>query len=73
MTSPQHSAFPTPDNYCESGVTVREYFAAQAMTGFISGMLASGNINDDREQVNSAVARYSVELADALIKALNKE
>lgn len=49
-----------------TGLTKREYFAALAITGFISagfeGMPTSENL-----------AKYSVEAADALIKELNKE
>ena len=49
--------------HCENGLTKREYFAALAMQGILSGKI----------QINSMfVADYSVECADELIEALNK-
>jgi hypothetical protein len=50
-------------SYSKDGLTKREYFAAMAMQGILSGKL----------QTNSVfVADYSVKYADALIKSLNK-
>jgi len=48
------------------GLTKREYFAAMAMQGYCGGEYTgqSGKPKDE-------MARWSVEMADALIKALN--
>lgn len=52
------------------GLTKREHFAAMAMQGFVSGLVASSGY----EQLdNKVAANYAVKLADALIAALNKE
>lgn len=54
----------------QMGLTKREQFAAMAMQGMLSGMVdAHGHGSID----NEVVAKYSVNLADALIKALNNE
>jgi|GEM_PF-3072469 len=52
-----------PENV--KGMTKREHFAAQAMIGFIPISLRVG-VNSDE------IAKKAVELADALIKALNQ-
>lgn len=60
-------AFGTPDNLYneeQDGLTKREYFAAMAMQGIVSTDLADTYEN---------FAKASVAMADALIKALNKE
>lgn len=49
----------------QSGLSKREYFAAMATIGILS----SGRVN----VVDSDISRYSVEHADALIEALNKQ
>ena len=69
MTKKEHYAFPVVVNdnidYFYGGLSKREYFAAMAMQGYIS----SGRyiITSD-----ATVAIHSVEIADALIKALNE-
>jgi hypothetical protein len=58
-------AFPKhPYSYSDSGLTKREYFAAMAMQGLLSTVPESFN---GRE-----IAEISVNMADALIEALNK-
>lgn len=60
-------AFDTPDKFYneeQDGLTKREYFAALAMQGIVSTDLADTYEN---------FAKASVAMADALIKALNKE
>jgi hypothetical protein len=54
------------DTFCE-GLTKREYFAAQALSGLLS---KEGTASADR--INN-FARYAVEYADALINRLNAE
>ena len=56
-------AFPaSAEFHTEGGLTVRDYFAAMAMQGFI--MLGHRNYEN--------VAKFSIECADALIKELQK-
>lgn len=70
-TNGNDSAYPIEKwntNYkmLSGGLTKREYFAAKAMSVFLShSSYYSGN--------NNQLARVSVELADALISELNKE
>jgi hypothetical protein len=52
------SAFPNPA-YCESGMTLRDYFAAKAM----QGMLA-----EDCDYVWTSLAAAAYECADAMLK-----
>lgn len=77
MTDENDMVFPDPargaqqsyDNQApmglETGLTKREYFAAKAMQGILTMFSASGN---DKEALSS----MAVEMADALIIALNK-
>ena len=48
----------------EFGLTKREYFAAEAMQGLLATITPSHSL--------SLLAKTSVEVADALIKALNE-
>lgn len=59
-------AFPDNDGIC--GLTKREYFAALAM----QGILARGPFQG-QDPADEFVAKWSVDSADALIDALNKE
>ena len=51
----------------ETGMTLRDYFAAKAMQGYVSlfGVVA-GNAPTDED-----IARYSYDLADAMLAARN--
>jgi hypothetical protein len=51
-------------HYYEEGITKREYFAALAMQGIIAKPNTLGE--------NSKIAAVAVDMADALIDALNK-
>ena len=63
FTQPNDPAFPTPVNTeFTAGLTIREYFAAMAMQGVLS---ANSEFEGD-------IPTYSVKMADALIKELNK-
>lgn len=53
-------------NYESTGLTKREYFAAMAMQGFLSNP-------NSHSFSKKEFAISSVEMADALIKELNKE
>lgn len=55
-----------------SGLTKREYFAAQALAG-LSVQAIAGTHNNWAVQSNvDSIAKYAVLAADALIKELNK-
>lgn len=78
MTNPNDPAFLTIENYpsgskaISSGLTKREWYAGLAMMG----LLANSHIAQKaeiRDKTVSDLARWSVEDADALIEALNKE
>jgi hypothetical protein len=57
-------AFPTPThNLKNDGMTLRDYFAAKAMQGFV----ANGNTNVQE------IAQASYIVADAMLKARGKE
>lgn len=64
MTRPDHPVYPFDGTM---GMTVREYFAVQAMMGILS----CGNIGG--VSTFKSVAADAVRMAEALIEALNKE
>ncbi len=56
-------AFPTPaHNLQNDGMTLRDYFAAKAMTGLLTAELVG-------EYSNEHVAEISYRIADAMMKA----
>ena len=59
------SAFPVPGEYCDSGVTKREYFALHTL----QGLLASGEVKYVQRTDLYALA---VEHADNLLEELSK-
>lgn len=62
---PNDSVFTGATNYGHvSGLTKREYFAAMAMQGFMA---------NDYRATPETFAMKAVQMADALIAALNKE
>jgi hypothetical protein len=71
MTHANESAFPEVQelpqfNHHSYGLTKREYFASMAMQGVLS--------DPNNESLSQkAIAIYAVEMADSLIKELNKE
>ena len=55
------------DALCKSeGMTLRDYFAAKAMSGYAQQILADGRLN---EEILRTIAGASYELADAMLKA----
>jgi hypothetical protein len=56
-------AFPV-DNRTNQGMTLRDYFAGQALTGLIAGVYSGGAMG---------LALQAYEAADAMIEARNKE
>lgn len=70
------TVFPTTEvnwhneNVRTEGLLIRDYFAAKAMAGIISGVLADGTCFDPKVAGSVAVAAYSI--ADAMLEARNK-
>ena len=56
-------AFPNPHLRDDSGMTLRDYFAAKV----IQGMLASGNL--PKTMPDADIAECSYNLADAMLRA----
>ena len=57
-------AFPNPHRTDTTGMTLRDYFAAKAMQGAISGCSSRGEVI-----LYSDLAGLSYEVADAMLKA----
>ena len=57
-------AFPIPFETHHDGMTLRDYFAAKAMQGAISGCSSKGEVI-----MYSDLAGLSYEVADAMLKA----
>jgi len=59
------SAFPTATlaQKTEGGMTLRDYFAAKAMQGFLASLPSDTTLYD------SNVAKWSYEMADAMLEA----
>lgn len=55
------------------GLTKREYFAATAMQGILSGKVGKNVAAADHDDMCEVVATLSIYYADALIAALNDE
>ena len=63
-------AFPVPAELCQDltveeqrGMTLRDYFAAKAMQGLITSLPSDSTLYD------SNVAKWSYEMADAMLEA----
>ena len=66
MNNEVPTAFPwTHDNMTCTGMTLRDYFAAKAMQGFLDQLIKQGWHSDDLE----TVAETSYRMADAMMKA----
>lgn len=76
MTNGNDTIFPAPLglNYT-SGLTVREHFAAMAMQGHLANIETLRALSQDKSPngLFELTAKAAVEMADALIEALNKE
>ena len=80
MTNGNESAMPLSEfaynMQYSSGLTKREYFAAMALQGLCATFSGSPNAERQAEKVgktlSETMAIYAVDVADALINALNK-
>lgn len=65
------SAFPVPEDWKrESGMTLRDYFAAKAMQSFCVGATGMGSLEmEEIERQFLEVSRFSYLVADAMLKA----
>jgi hypothetical protein len=63
-------AFPRPtsgvDQYAQTGMTLRDYFAAKAMQGFIA---SPRDTPDGRDATDTYYAKCAYLVADAMMKA----
>jgi hypothetical protein len=67
-------AFPIPvgfspeagTSYCNEGMTLRDYFAGQAITGVMASLIPSGWIGYED------ASKYAYRFADAMIQERNK-
>ena len=81
MTNGNESAMPlsefTYNMQYYSGLTKREYFAAMALQGLCATFSGSPNAERQAEKVgktlSETMAIYAVDVADALINALNEK
>ena len=62
-------AFPTGRNDSLHGMSLRDYFAAKAL----SGMLADPNVTCDGADNQTWVAEHAYELADAMLAARGEQ
>lgn len=66
------AAFPgTADNYCregEGGMSLRDYFAAKALQGFIAGAMSDGSPRSDCD----ISAKVAYMFSDAMLLARSK-
>lgn len=64
-------AFPTTfEHYGNGGMTLRDYFAARAMQGVLSGY--SGNVGVGMDEANSGISACAYAIADAMLKERRK-
>ena len=72
MLNPNACAYPAtrPDGDLESGLTIREHFAAMAMQGMLANEHFFGPLFQQKPE---AAAEFATACADELISALNKE
>ena len=64
-TRPNDPAFPIPGVFPQTGMSLRAYFAGQALNGILSEYKTS-------EYAPHQIAREAIVVADALIAELNK-
>lgn len=55
----------------DMGMSLRDYFAAKALQGFIAGAMADGTPLGDRSDVNNITLTAYV-IADSMLKARNQ-
>lgn len=73
MNDKKEFAFPSDANEnIKEGLTKREYFAAKAMQGLLASFTEKSAIGGWQTELDE-VARTSVDLADELLKALDKK
>jgi hypothetical protein len=64
------NAFPNPHLTHQTGMTLRDYFAAQAVTWFLT-KLDDEEIIDDHNMLRQFAAEHAYKLADAMMEARN--
>lgn len=61
------TAFPVPENWCQDGMSLRDYFAAKAMASIISA--EEPDEDESYDDFYAEVAVTSYEVADAMLEA----
>lgn len=63
-------AFPCPPGISYQGISMRDYFAAQALQALIASLLSS---NADGKPTLSSYTDQAYEIADAMLKSRNNQ
>ena len=63
-------AFPNPHLTDQTGMTLRDYFAAKAVTWFLT-KLDEEEMIDDHDLLRQFAAEHAYKLADAMMEARN--
>ena len=62
-------AFPNEQDYLKDGMTLRDYFASQALMGMCSALTS-----EEKDHINGiSIVSHSYKFADAMIAERNKE
>lgn len=70
MSKPENPpAFPQPGFPREPGMTLRDWFAGQALTGLVSGHLAASPDHNIGSEDGPHLATESYRIADAMLSA----
>jgi len=72
-TLPAFPTDPSSHNECDTGMTLRDYFAAKAMQAIIAGNI-TGQEHSDRSwlEADQWAPTVSYEIADAMIRARSR-
>lgn len=67
--------YPTGMSQSGTGLTKREYFAAMALQGIMGNQQLQNKIivNQSKESIRKTLSRFSIQLADELLKQLETE
>lgn len=76
MDNPQ--AYPCLDSSCgelsmrDPGMTLRDYFAGQALAGIVAAVMGTRDTNTTPDNFNAAIALGAYQLADAMLAERSK-
>lgn len=69
MNEPAFPCIAQDGTYMQPGMTMRDYFAAKAMQGFINNAPSGTKFGTNQQEVNLNYALASYAMADAMMKA----